>query len=356
MKPIQPEIKKRKKIKHSRLPNGFGSITTLAGKRRNPFWARKTVGFDPETGYPIYQTIGYYPEWIDAFQALCEYNQTPYDIDLRNLTFKEVYERWSTRKFQEQKNGKPLSKQSIASYKVSFKHCAPLYDLKFSELNTIHLQKIIDTCPLGRESISNIKKLFSQLYQYGLEFNIVEKNYAQFVVLTKPASASKKIPFTKEEIEKVETKRGEEFADLALIMLYSGMRIAEIFQLNEFNVFLEQRYMRAGVKTESGKNRIIPIHSKIMDILERRLKNQSLFTYKNTDVARRDFKSQLGKLGISHLPHECRHTFISMADTVGMNDTALKKIVGHASPTITKSVYTHKQIDELVQEIEKIHY
>ena len=41
-------------------PNGYGSVVRLSGNRRRPFVARKTRGWD-ERGYPIYDTIGYFP-------------------------------------------------------------------------------------------------------------------------------------------------------------------------------------------------------------------------------------------------------------------------------------------------------
>lgn len=55
-----------------------------------------------------------------------------------------------------------------------------------------------------------------------------------------------------------------------------------------------------------------------------------------------------------HRPHDCRHTFASEADSAGMNKLCIKRIIGHASQDITDRVYTHKTIEELRQEIEKI--
>jgi hypothetical protein len=48
-----------------RLPNGFGNVSKLSGKRRNPWRARKTVGgtMDEKTkkAKQVYVTIGDYP-------------------------------------------------------------------------------------------------------------------------------------------------------------------------------------------------------------------------------------------------------------------------------------------------------
>ena len=42
-----------------RLPNGFGTIYKLPGKRRRPWIARVTVGYD-DNGKQLYEVVGYY--------------------------------------------------------------------------------------------------------------------------------------------------------------------------------------------------------------------------------------------------------------------------------------------------------
>ena len=88
-----------------KLPNGFGSVYKFSGKRRRPWAARKTVGWTESTegkrSNPIYKFIGYYATRAEALTALTEYNKNPYDIDAASVTFSEVYEKWSDRKFQD---------------------------------------------------------------------------------------------------------------------------------------------------------------------------------------------------------------------------------------------------------------
>lgn len=57
---------------------------------------------------------------------------------------------------------------------------------------------------------------------------------------------------------------------------------------------------------------------------------------------------------MSHTPHDTRHTFITKAKESGVDEYILKLIVGHAIDDITEKVYTHRTLDELKQEIEKI--
>ena len=60
-------------------------------------------------------------------------------------------------------------------------------------------------------------------------------------------------------------------------------------------------------------------------------------------------------LGIDCTPHCCRHTCISMLADAHVDQTIIKKIVGHSGAmTLTERVYTHLDVQELVQAINLI--
>ena len=91
-----------------RLPNSFGSVYKLSGKRRKPWAARKTVGWktieDTMQCHPVYAFIGYYATRAEALQALTAYNENPYDLKADTITFKEVYDKWSDKHYETIKN------------------------------------------------------------------------------------------------------------------------------------------------------------------------------------------------------------------------------------------------------------
>ena len=74
-----------------RLPNGYGSVYKLSGKRRKPFIARKTIGWD-DNGKQIYRTIGYYETKKLALQSLADFNNNPYDVEVSTLTFSDIFD------------------------------------------------------------------------------------------------------------------------------------------------------------------------------------------------------------------------------------------------------------------------
>ena len=73
-----------------KLPNGFGSVYKLSGRRRHPWVARKTVGWN-EKGQPKYKYIGYYETKKEALQALSAVSE---EEERETATLQEVHERW----------------------------------------------------------------------------------------------------------------------------------------------------------------------------------------------------------------------------------------------------------------------
>ena len=61
------------------------------------------------------------------------------------------------------------------------------------------------------------------------------------------------------------------------------------------------------------------------------------------------------QLKINRTPHCCRHTCVSMLAEAGVDQTIIKKIVGHSGAmTLTERVYTHLDILVLIDAINKI--
>ena len=339
-----------------RNPNGFGSVYKLTGKRRKPFIARKTIGWD-EKGKQLYQTIGYYEKRELALKALIEYNANPYSIEVSTITFKEVFEKWSEQKFKE------VSNSSINAYKASFAFCEDLYDIKFVDLRSDHMKEIINECEKGHATKRKIKVLFNQLYAYAMEHDIVTKDYSEYVKVGANEEESDRKPFTQDEIELLwDNVYRMDFIDTILIMIYTGIRIGELLIIENENIDIDQRTMKGGIKTEAGKNRIIPINYKILDFVKKRKSQGGKYLIKNHEgnemrywnYYEEKWKKIMEQLEMDHKPHDCRHTFATLMDNAGANKVSIKRIMGHSSTDITDKVYTHKDIEELKKAIDLI--
>lgn len=335
-----------------KLPNGYGSVVKLSGNRRNPFAVRKTIGWN-EKGHPIYLPIGYTATREEGLMLLAEYNKSPWDINAEKTTLEGLWEL-----FQEKKLPK-LGKSTKASLSAAFKHCKKYHKMKYKDMKSFHMQDCIDNCGCGYSTQWAIKNLFGHLDKFALEIDIINKSYA-LLTTAEPIPETSKKPFTDEEVDKLWEIKDREWVDSILVFLYTGFRISELLGLKTANVDLELGTIQGGTKTRAGKDRIVPIHSKIFDLVKKRVEegNEYLFTLNGKKLTNPKYyeiwNSIMKELGMEHTPHECRHTFRSRLDSAGANKVCIDLMMGHKSKEVGERVYTHKTIDELKEAIELI--
>lgn len=210
-----------------------------------------------------------------------------------------------------------------------------------------------------------IKTLFKVLFKFAMKNDIVDKDYAQYVDVGKREGKIKRKPFTLEEINKLfENENKLEYLDTILIMIFTGMRVGELLSIEIENVHLDERYMIGGIKTEAGKNRVIPISRLIEPYIRKYYEENKEKKYLINNVfgrqmqycnyRREKWDNIMEKMRFDdvHRPHDARHTFASLMDSVGANKLCIKRIMGHSSPDITDSVYTHKTIQELIEAVD----
>ena len=338
-----------------RNPNGYGTVVKLSGKRRRPYAARITAGWQ-DNGRPIYKDLDYFVTREEALRMLADFNGNPYDVDLSKSTLGELYSLWSEQAF-----GK-MSASSVKAITTAYNKTTELRSLPYRQIKKWHMQKIIDAA--GKPaSQAQVKNLFYHLDKYALEQDIITKQYSNLLTADTPPESSK-TAFTEAEIAAVWANKDYPYADSVLFLLYTGFRISEALDLKAENINLSEGTMKGGTKTAAGKNRIVPIHPLIAGIVTNRLTNshklgsEFLFTdtgEKLTDFAyRRYWSAFFDSLGFVHTPHECRHTFRSRLDSSGANKVCIDLIMGHKSKDIGERIYTHKTLQELKSAILKI--
>ena len=385
--PLQPNSKTRKprnkNNKRRRLPNGFGQISEIKNQNlRNPFRAMVSVGKDA-TGRPICKPLkpeAYFPTYNDAYTALVEYHKNPYELE-SSMTVKELYDKWI---FEYEKNRK-----SIKAMVSAWTYCSAVYNLRVKDVRARHIKGCLDegTAVIrGKEqhpspsTKNQIKTLFNQMLDYALEYELVDKNYSRTFTLSdetiKEITSVKKdhLPFSDKEIDLLWSHVGDKmYVDLILVQCYSGWRPQELGLIELKNVNLENWTFSGGMKTEAGANRVVPIHSKIRNIIEQKYKEAQeigspyLFNYINDNAYKRNtflsysrylyvfngIKEDL-HLDPAHRPHDGRKHFVTMAKKYGVDEYAIKYMVGHKISDITEKVYTQREFAWLKEEIEKI--
>lgn len=345
--------------------NGTGSVYKLSGRRRNPWRAVVTLGWalNEDKGKLVQNrvTVGYFHTKDEAIQALVNYNASPYDIQTNSVTFEEVYELWSQEYFPTLAN-----KSSIRTVTAAYRYCSPLYKMRMKDIRVEHLEGTIRDADVGSATKGRIKSLFNMMYRYAMKHEIVQKDYAQLCNAVKRESPEREIvPFSPEEINLLwENVEEVPFADMILIGIYSGWRPQELAILKNADIDLAAGTMKGGMKTDAGKNRIVPIHPLIRPLIERRYSSDKEYlfydengqqgTYMTYDKYRGRFNKVMKRLNLTHRPHETRHTFITKAKECHVDEYILKLIVGHAITDITEKTYTHRTMEQLQKEICKI--
>lgn len=375
--------------KRRRLPNGFGSITEIKDKSlRNRFRVRVCVGKTPE-GKPILKPLkpnAYFSTYNTAYEALVEYNRNPYDLD-SDITVKELYDKWSDEYFAK------ISPSAVRTIHAAWSYCSSVYNMRAKDLRARHIKGCMDEGyrigTVGKEKgkkiypssgiKARIKSMFNLMLDYGEEYEIVDKNYARTFDISSDIvddienSKKKHIVFTDEEIGRLwDNVYKIQFADWVLIQMYMGWRPQELATLKLDEVNLDDWYMKAGMKTDAGKQRIVPIHEKIKGLVKRNydiavdLGSPYLFndkgqthsgSYRITyDKYKNRFDKVIAalKLNPDHRPHDPRKTFVTKCKKTGVDEYALKSMVGHTIQDITESVYTERDIEWLRRDLEKM--
>lgn len=339
-----------------KLPNGYGSIHKLSGKRRKPWAVRLTIKYD-DNGKQIYKYIGYYESRPAAIAALSDYNANPYDLSKRKLTYAEVYEKYCQGRYIDKDVAIPNS------YIAAFNRSTSLHDMIFFEIRTGNIQEAIDACEKGYASKKNVRILANLLFKYALANDLVDKNYAELTKLPPQENSIIHKPFTSDELAILWNNSCDAGAQFALIFCYTGLRPTELLKIKTSNVFLDEHYMLGGLKTAAGKNRAIPIAEKIYQFIVDwyNPQNEYLITDKDGEALgtydklryRYWERSPILK-EMDHLPHDGRHTCATLLNNANVSEITIQKILGHAGKNITQKVYTHNTIQQLLDAINSI--
>lgn len=344
-----------------RNPNGYGCVYKASGNRRNPYIARITIGWDND-GKQLFKIIGSFPTSVEARKALADYNANPYDIDAAKVTFSELYEKWSSEKFNK------ISQSMVLSYKNAFRAFAPIHDSQFIMLRKHHFQMVISDSGKTYSGRERMKMLASQMSKFAMENDIVVKDYSCFVDLgDKPDKVLKRKPFTEEQIELLyKSLHVYRYTDTILMMIFSGVRPSELLLTETENVHLDENYFVCGIKNNSSKNRKVPISKFVRPFFEKYyneavaanskwlIQNTEGQQMKYSNFNRDKFHKIMEQLEMEHMPHDGRHSFASFMDKAEANKLCTQLIMGHSPRVLIDNTYVHKTVKELQVEIDKL--
>jgi len=384
-------IQDKKGWNNMKNPNGMGSITKMSGNRRKPWRVRKTDGWktydrltkedlaripdgcDPFeiledgkmrfTNKQVYVNIGYYATKQEAMKALVDYNEDPYDLHLDTITFAEVYDKWSDVHFE------TVSDSNVKGYKAAYRLCGKLEKMRMVDIKLDHLQTVVDESGKNTPTLRKLKILWGLMWDYCVMHEILpqeKRDMVRYVDINKagnPNSYNRK-PFTKKEVKTVwKWKDTNEYFKVVLMLIYSGVRISELLDLKKENVNLEEKWFDVTASKTQAGIRKVPISNKVLPFFKEWMnRNDCEYLLSTPDAKHFEYRNYydsywtplMQQMNMEHTPHEARHTCVSLLADAGVDERMVKKIVGHKGQGVTQTVYTHFEIEALLDAINKI--
>lgn len=353
--------------KPMRNPNGFGTVYKLPGRRRRPWVARVTTGWTTaiakkgkRAGQEVQrqnrQIIGCYATKQEALDALALHRISPVSPKA-GMALSEIYTEWSAVKY------KNISKATEYNYRAAWKYLQPLERAKIGEIRTGHWQGILEDVKdqgLSQSTAQKIRTLAVMLSDHALKNDIIGKNYATLADMPKFDRVAKS-RFTDIEVMQIEKCADSvPWADTVLILIYTGMRISELLQLTRFSIDMDLQLITGGIKTDAGRDRLIPIHPKITKYVQKwcdRGGNSLICRDDGSGMSAKHYREKyyypaLEAIGVRRLtPHACRHTFCSRLAEAGVSPVHIKELAGHSQYSFTADHYTHPAVDALKKAI-----
>lgn len=377
--------------------------TTRRGKNEGSVYRRKdgkwvgqvTVGYHPDTGKPIrkYTYVNTREEaarWIAL--TLVSETATAAPSLSSELLLRDFLHRWLTTF----KTYEVCSRTMELYYSCERLHIAPaLGDIPIAALTASRIQTFLYHLQaekqLSRRTISLVRSILIQLYDYAVEMSLAPSNPARSTKLPRqpqhPETEEKVIPIAQREAVLAAAQNDPIMYPIITTLLFTGMRIGELLALQwkhiDFaarTITIAQSVTRELTFDENGKtvnmadalgstktrtsHRVIQAPTLVLTRLREWMRyvarlrggletltpegfvfistrTMSMRTYSGFRASYRHFLERSGFSGEGLNLHRYRHTYASMLLEQEINSRIVQKLLGHRDVSTTLGIYTH---------------
>ena len=139
--------------------------------------------------------------------------------------------------------------------------------------------------------------------------------------------------------------------------------MSELLDLKKENVHLTERYFDVIRSKTAAGIRKVPIAEKVYPFFEEWMNGAGDYLICNQSGSHCEYYRYMEtywtplmkELNMNHLPHDTRHTTVSLLVKAEVNQTIIKRIVGHSGAmNLTEKVYTHFEVQQLIDAINRI--
>lgn len=341
---ISQEIKKQAAKKRG---NGTGSVYKRSGK----WTAAVTVGWfmDGDKKKRKVHKKGGFERKKDALaylESLRSQEEAP-----KKINFFALYQQYENTEMQ------TLSASKAQAYQIAWNKIAA--DIGLTEIRSVtvpQLQQITDDRGTSYYTKRDIKNLLSHLYKIAIRDDYADKNRAQYIELP-PLESKERTVFTEAEIAALWEDADQYIVQHILVMIYTGMRPAEILSVRTENIHMDEHYLTGGVKTKKSRARKIIIPDRIRETLQElvsgaqgaKLSNyikHQFYDAWNAYRAARGLREELS-------PYCCRHTYITRLTALKVSPAMLQELAGHEDYDTTLE-YTHLSVADRLAEVNRL--
>lgn len=295
-----------------------------------------------------------------------------------SMTVNSWYKEW----LETYKKPKDMTGKSLGMYDEKYnKYIKPrIGTMKLKDVKDVHLQRILNEQAGKSEShVKKVRSVLQQMFKRARQSRLIVFDPAEMLELPKYTAGTRRSITDAERkaiLKLAETHRGGLWI---LTLLYTGMRPAETVALMWSDIDFDKKEIHVKAAKESGThnkikapkteagNRIIPIHAKLLPLLQSapRSKSGRVFVNEagnphNENSLRRLWENFKRELDISMgatvyrneitksvvapdlVPYCLRHTFCTDLQNAGVPLNVAKDLMGHSDIQTTANIYTHR--------------
>ena len=243
------------------------------------------------------------------------------------------------------------------AFKFFIQHCG---NILLTEVTTRHIDNfIMSTYKRTQSGAALYYRTLKAAFSKAVVWNLLQENPFKKI---KAPKVNKSVPLfiNEEQLNLILEKTDRQYLrDIFTTAFFTGMRLGELLNMRSSWIDFTQNIIITknsnSFTTKSKKERIIPIHPKVLAILQKLKKTQPLdrlddnfiFTHKNNLKFNEDFVSKQFKKAVRaaklndqiHL-HTLRHSFASNLVQKGASLYVVKELLGHEDIKTTQ-IYSH---------------
>lgn len=273
-------------------------------------------------------------------------NTAPDNKSISLSDFKDEYIKYS----QHSKSSSYIKRSIEPAFKffIEFLGNKPIKEISLKEIDNFITTKYKHSPASASLYYRTLKAAFNK----AIAWEYIQLN--PFTKIKAPKMA-KSLPvfINEEQLQAIKSETKEQYLkDIFTFAFYTGMRIGEILNMKWDWIDTAQNIIiiknSAIFKSKSKKERIIPIHNKVNEILSRQKQNKAFVFHRNTGIKLNEnfiskkFKAAVRDAELSddiHF-HTLRHSFASNLVQKGANLYVVKELLGHEDIKTTQ-VYSH---------------